>query len=125
MYGYSGGNIADIIGNDIMQGNQVAKAYFAYLGIGDSPWLNDAEFRQNWKGGFALGAGHVGTIGGLANTVKGMRGLADRISASEMIDNASIIMKEAGKVDRASYKSMAVAAMEGKGNAVLDVLNHL
>jgi len=101
-YGFGGMSLGDLIINDWSQGAAVARSYAALLGIGNSELLNDAEYWNNIKGGFALGGGHVGLIQ-IANTA---RDAVRQYKTDNFIINSSVMNRKADQIARANDKAL-------------------
>ena len=77
--------------HDFAQGGKVAKFYAAYLGIGESELLDDAEAVSNWKGGFFQGGLHP-TIA--ANVAFGARDLYKTGAAYNAMVESTVLNRE-------------------------------
>ena len=121
-YGFGGMSISDLIANDIAQGSKVMDAYLSVLGLGHSEYLNDEEWWQNWQGGFVLGGARIGTM---KVPFKGVQGLARELNTYYELAKESGASREADKISRQSYRTIAKEIMNGKSDAVMNVLNHL
>ena len=121
-YGFDGMNLSDLIANDIVQGNEVANAYLSLLGLSHSEFKNDAEFWQNWQGGAVLGGAKIGS---LRIPFTGINGLYKDIRTQDILAHAAEYNREADKISRASYRSMASEIMNGRAQSVHNVLDNM
>lgn len=121
-YGFDGMNLSDLIANDIVQGNEVANAYLSLLGLSHSEFKNDAEFWQNWQGGAVLGGAKIGS---LRVPFTGVNGLYKDIRTQDILAHAAEYNREADKISRASYRSMASEIMNGRAQSVHNVLDNM
>lgn len=122
-YGYDGAPIEEIIASDMQSGGEAFKAYMAYLGIGESKYLDDTEFWANAKGGFALGGLHTAftTTGGNVS-----QAFDDYMSEKTMdIGAQSVAERESGKINRTRNTVFAKEAMDGRSSNMISVLEDL
>lgn len=120
-YGFGGMSLGDLIINDWSQGAEVARSYAALLGIGDSELMNDAEYWNNVKGGFALGGGHAGIIQ-IANAT---RDAYRQYKTDNFIIDSSVMNRQADQISRANDKVFAQLVMKGRGDYALETLNDM
>ena len=121
-YGWDGMSLGDMIINDVSVGGEIMNAYLAMLGIGDSPWANDAEFWSNWKGGAMLGFTNQSS---LVNAV--VRGVetAKQYKVDKVLTDAAIVNRELDDRDRASYVDVARQVMSNNTQYVLNYLDRM
>ena len=105
-------SLGSLFANEYSAGSRTQAAILAELGIGDSDLLDNEEFWQNYKGGFALGGGHTVAM----RAVSGIPGLVRQISADQAILNAGITNRVMMQNERAQGQLFAKEAMKGRSN---------
>lgn len=105
-------SLGSLFANEYSAGSRTQAAILAELGIGDSDLLDNEEFWQNYKGGFALGGGHTVAM----RAVSEMPGLVRQISADQAILNAGITNRIMMQNERAQGQLFAKEAMKGRSN---------
>lgn len=105
-------SLGSLFANEYSAGSRTQAAILAELGIGDSDLLDNEEFWQNYKGGFALGGGHTVAM----RAVSEIPGLVRQISADQAILNAGITNRIMMQNERAQGQLFAKEAMKGRSN---------
>lgn len=105
-------SLGSLFANEYSTGSRTQAAILAELGIGDSDLLDNEEFWQNYKGGFALGGGHTVAM----RAVSEIPGLVRQISADQAILNAGITNRVMMQNERAQGQLFAKEAMKGRSN---------
>lgn len=105
-------SLGSLFANEYSAGSRTQAAILAELGIGDSDLLDNEEFWQNYKGGFALGGGHTVAM----RAVSEIHGLVRQISADQAILNAGITNRVMMQNERAQGQLFAKEAMKGRSN---------
>lgn len=105
-------SLGSLFENEYSAGSRTQAAILAELGIGDSDLLDNEEFWQNYKGGFALGGGHTVAM----RAVSEIPGLVRQISADQAILNAGITNRVMMQNERAQGQLFAKEAMKGRSN---------
>lgn len=105
-------SLGSLFANEYSAGSRTQAAILAELGIGDSDLLDNEEFWQNYKGGFALGGGHTVAM----RAVPEIPGLVRQISADQAILNAGITNRIMMQNERAQGQLFAKEAMKGRSN---------
>lgn len=105
-------SLGSLFANEYSAGSRTQAAILAELGIGDSDLLDNEEFWQNYKGGFALGGGHTVAM----RAVSEIPGLVRQISADQTILNAGITNRVMMQNERAQGQLFAKEAMKGRSN---------
>lgn len=105
-------SLGSLFANEYSAGSRTQAAILAELGIGDSDLLDNEEFWQNYKGGFALGGGHNVSM----RAVSEIPGLVRQISADQAILNAGITNRVMMQNERAQGQLFAKEAMKGRSN---------
>lgn len=105
-------SIGSLFANEYSAGSRTQAAILAELGIGDSDLLDNEEFWQNYKGGFALGGGHTVAM----RAASEIPGLVRQISADQAILNAGITNRVMMQNERAQGQLFAKEAMKGRSN---------
>lgn len=105
-------SLGSLFANEYSAGSRTQAAILAELGIGDSDLLDNEEFWQNYKGGFALGGGHTVAM----RAVSEIPGLVRQISADQAILNAGITNRLMMQNERAQGQLFAKEAMKGRSN---------
>lgn len=105
-------SLGSLFANEYSAGSRTQAAILAELGIGDSDLLDNEEFWQNYKGGFALGGGHTVAM----RAVSEIPGLVHQISADQAILNAGITNRVMMQNERAQGQLFAKEAMKGRSN---------
>lgn len=121
-YGWDGMSIGDMIINDLSVGGEIMNAYLAMLGIGDSPWANDAEFWSNWKGGAMLGFTNQSS---LINAVVRGQQTVKQYRVDQVLTNAAIVNRELDDRDRAAYADVVRQVMANNTPYVIDYLDRM
>lgn len=116
-------SLGSLFANEYSVGSRTQAAILAELGIGDSDLLDNEEFWQNYKGGFALGGGLTVSM----RAVSGIPGLVRQISADQAILNAGITNRVMMQNERAQGQLFAKEAMKGRSNMeqILDTMRQL
>lgn len=105
-------SLGSLFANEYSAGSRTQAAILAELGIGDSDLLDNEEFWQNYKGGFALGGGHTVAM----RAIPEIPGLVRQISADQAILNAGITNRVMMQNERAQGQLFAKEAMKGRSN---------
>lgn len=105
-------SLGSLFANEYSAGSRTQAAILAELGIGDSDLLDNEEFWQNYKGGFAIGGGHTVAM----RAVSEIPGLVRQISADQAILNAGITNRVMMQNERAQGQLFAKEAMKGRSN---------
>lgn len=105
-------SLGSLFANEYSAGSRTQAAILAELGIGDSDLLDNEEFWQNYKEGFALGGGHTVAM----RAVSEIPGLVRQISADQAILNAGITNRVMMQNERAQGQLFAKEAMKGRSN---------
>ena len=105
-------SLGSLFANEYSAGSRTQAAILAELGIGDSDLLDNEEFWQNYKGGFALGGGHTVAM----RAASEIPGLVRQISADQAILNAGITNRVMMQNERAQGQLFAKEAMKGRSN---------
>lgn len=105
-------SLGSLFANEYSAGSRTQAAILAELGIGDSDLLDNEEFWQNYKGGFALGGGHTVAM----RSISEIPGLVRQISADQAILNAGITNRVMMQNERAQGQLFAKEAMKGRSN---------
>ena len=105
-------SLGSLFANEYSAGSRTQAAILAELGVGDSDLLDNEEFWQNYKGGFALGGGHTVAM----RAVSEIPGLVRQISADQAILNAGITNRIMMQNERAQGQLFAKEAMKGRSN---------
>lgn len=105
-------SLGSLFANEYSAGSRTQAAILAELGVGDSDLLDNEEFWQNYKGGFALGGGHTVAM----RAVSEIPGLVRQISADQAILNAGITNRVMMQNERAQGQLFAKEAMKGRSN---------
>ena len=105
-------SLGSLFANEYSAGSRTQAAILAELGVGDSDLLDNEEFWQNYKGGFALGGGHTVVM----RAVSEIPGLVRQISADQAILNAGITNRVMMQNERAQGQLFAKEAMKGRSN---------
>lgn len=105
-------SLGSLFANEYSAGSRTQAAILAELGIGDSDLLDNEEFWQNYKGGFALGGGHTVAM----RAVSEIPGLIRQISADQAILNAGITNRVMMQNERAQGQLFAKETMKGRSN---------
>lgn len=105
-------SLGSLFANEYSAGSRTQAAILAELGIGDSDLLDNEEFWQNYKGGFALGGGHTVAM----RAVSEIPGLVRQTSADQAILNAGITNRVMMQNERAQGQLFAKEAMKGRSN---------
>lgn len=105
-------SLGSLFANEYSAGSRTQAAILAELGIGDSDLLDNEEFWQNYKGGFALGGGHTVAMRAASEIL----GLVRQISADQAILNAGITNRVMMQNERAQGQLFAKEAMKGRSN---------
>lgn len=105
-------SLGSLFANEYSAGSRTQAAILAEFGIGDSDLLDNKEFWQNFKGGFALGGSNTVTM----RAVSEIPGLVRQISADQAILNAGITNRVMMQNERAQGQLFAKEAMKGRSN---------
>lgn len=105
-------SLGSLFANEYSAGSRTQAAILAELGIGDSDLLDNEQFWQNYKGGFALGGGHTVAM----RAVSEIPGLVRQTSADQAILNAGITNRVMMQNERAQGQLFAKEAMKGRSN---------
>lgn len=105
-------SLGSLFANEYSAGSRARAAVLAEFGIGDNDLLDNEEFWQNYKGGFALGGGHTVAM----RAVSEIPGLVRQISADQAILNAGITNRVMMQNERAQGQLFAKEAMKGRSN---------
>lgn len=105
-------SLGSLFANEYSAGSRTQAAILAELGVGDSDLLDNKEFWQNYKEGFALGGGHTVVM----RAVSEIPGLVRQISADQAILNAGITNRVMMQNERAQGQLFAKEAMKGRSN---------
>lgn len=121
-YGWDGMSLGDMIINDVTVGGEILNAYLAMLGIGDSPWANDAQFWSNWKGGAMLGFTNHSSL--LNAVVRGVE-TAKQYRVDKVLTDAAIVNRELDDKDRAAYANIVRQVLSNNTPYVLNYLDRM
>lgn len=105
-------SLGSLFANEYSAGSRTQAAILSELGVGDSDLLDNEEFWQNYKGGFALGGGHTVAM----RAASEIPGLVRQISADQAILNAGITNRVMMQNERAQGQLFAKEAMKGRSN---------
>lgn len=105
-------SLGSLFANEYSAGSRTQAAILAELGVGDSDLLDNEEFWQNYKGGFALGGGHTVAM----RAASEIPGLVRQIFADQAILNAGITNRVMMQNERAQGQLFAKEAMKGRSN---------
>lgn len=105
-------SLGSLFANEYSAGLRAQAATLAEFGIGDSDLLDNEEFWQNYKGGFALGGGQTVAM----RAASEIPGLVRQISADQAILNAGITNRIMMQNERAQGQLFAKEAMKGRSN---------
>ena len=105
-------SLGSLFANEYSAGSRTQAAILAELGVGDSDLLDNEEFWQNYKGGFALGGGQTVAMRAASETP----GLVRQISADQAILNAGITNRVMMQNERAQGQLFVKEAMKGRSN---------
>lgn len=105
-------SLGSLFANEYSAGSRAQAATLAEFGIGDGELLDNEEYWQNYKGGFALGGGHTVSM----RAVSEIPGLVRQISADQAILNAGITNRVMMQNERAQGQLFAKEAMKGRSN---------
>lgn len=105
-------SLGSLFANEYSAGSRTQAAILAELGVGDSDLLDNEEFWQNYKEGFALGGGHTVAM----RAASEIPGLVRQISADQAILNAGITNRVMMQNERAQGQLFAKEAMKGRSN---------
>lgn len=105
-------SLGSLFANEYSAGSRTQAAILAELGVGDSDLLDNEEFWQNYKGGFALGGGQTVAM----RAASEIPGLVRQISADQAILNAGITNRVMMQNERAQGQLFAKEAMKGRSN---------
>lgn len=105
-------SLGSLFANEYSAGSRTQAAILAELGVGDSDLLDNEEFWQNYKGGFALGGGHTVAM----RAASEIPGLVRQISTDQAILNAGITNRVMMQNERAQGQLFAKEAMKGRSN---------
>lgn len=105
-------SLGSLFANEYSAGSRTQAAILAELGVGDSDLLDNEEFWQNYKGGFALGGGHTVAM----RAASEIPGLVRQISADQAILNAGITNRVMMQNERAQGQLFVKEAMKGRSN---------
>ena len=105
-------SLGSLFANEYSAGSRTQAAILAELGVGDSDLLDNEEFWQNYKGGFALGGGHTVAM----RAASEIPGLVRQISADQAILNAGITNRVMMQNERAQGQLFAKEAMKGRSD---------
>ena len=105
-------SLGSLFANEYSAGSRTQAAILAELGVGDSDLLDNEEFWQNYKGGFALGGGHTVAM----RAASEIPGLVRQISADQAILNAGITNRVMMQNERAQGQLFAKEAIKGRSN---------
>lgn len=114
-YNWNVSSLSELIENDLYQGGRVLDFYLSAVGLSDSELLNDLEFVENWKGGFALGGGHTQIVSAPAMIAESFREY--KANAPEVV--TAFVKRDLDAVDRAAGVGIAKSAMQGQGALIL------
>ena len=113
----------DDIKDDFCNGVSVDKALLSCIGLGDSPYKNDQEFWQNYRGGFVLGGLHTGVITVATSTPNIYR----QIKSDQIIGQNALINKMDAKsdIERGALYSKAATQLPFGRNSVHASIDNL
>lgn len=120
-YGWNTPTFDKLIANDIRQGGRVLDFYLSLFGLSNSELVNDLEFIENWKGGFALGGGHGQIM--QAPAMLGQAYQEYKVNAPEVVN--AFVNRTMESYDRAMGVGVAKSAMEGNGAAILRQIDEM
>ena len=113
----------DDIKDDFCNGVSVDKALLSCIGLGDSPYKNDQEFWQNYRGGFVLGGLHTGVITVATSTPNIYR----QIKSDQIIGQNALInkMDAQSDIERGALYSKAATQLPFGRNSVHASIDNL
>ena len=120
-YGFRTPNISELLANDWAQGSKVVSAYAALLGLSRSELMDDEEFWQNVKGGFALGFAQPAVMNFVGSVPTAIR----QYSADKALTQNIIMTREANNMDRSANADFAKQAMNNNGEYLLNAVAEL
>lgn len=109
-YGYSSGNLAELLWNDFQLGGQISKFYAAAAGIGNSELYDDSEAISNWKGGFFMGGMNPSV---LTNTLFAANNIRRQVKADQLMLASTIANRAAENASRANNQVLVDAVSQG------------
>lgn len=109
-YGYSSGNLAELLWNDFQLGGQISKFYAAAAGIGNSELYDDSEAISNWKGGFFMGGMNPSV---LTNTLFAANNIRRQIKADQLMLASTIANRVAENASRTNNQVLVDAVSQG------------
>lgn len=109
-YGYSSGNLAELLWNDFQLGGQISKFYAAAAGIGNSELYDDSEAISNWKGGFFMGGMNPSV---LTNTLFAANNIRRQIKADQLMLASTIANRAAENASRTNNQVLVDAVSQG------------
>lgn len=113
-------NIKNLFANDLKKRGEVFKAVLSQIGLADSPYQNDQEFWQNWKGGLFLG----GLMTGAMTSFKEAAGAKKAYQAAKFVQNEVLSSAVANRTETQDAILKGVAfAKHGVGGHMEDILN--
>ena len=121
-YGYSSGNLAELLWNDFKLGGQIAKFYAAAAGIGNSELLDDGEAVSNWKGGFFMGGMNPSV---LTNVFFGANNIRKQVKANDLILGSTIANRAAENATRVNNQVLVDAVSRGLFNEAMTTLGDM
>lgn len=109
-YGYSSGNLAELLWNDFQLGGQISKFYAAAAGIGNSELYDDSEAISNWKCGFFMGGMNPSV---LTNTLFAANNIRRQIKADQLMLASTIANRAAENASRINNQVLVDAVSQG------------
>lgn len=109
-YGYSSGNLAELLWNDFQLGGQISKFYAAAAGIGNSELYDDSEAISNWKGGFFMGGMNPSV---LTNTLFAANNIRRQVKADQLMLASTIANRAAENASRTNNQVLVDAVSQG------------
>lgn len=109
-YGYSSGNLTELLWNDFQLGGQISKFYAAAAGIGNSELYDDSEAISNWKGGFFMGGMNPSV---LTNTLFAANNIRRQVKADQLMLASTIANRAAENASRANNQVLVDAVSQG------------
>lgn len=109
-YGYSSGNLAELLWNDFQLGGQISKFYAAAAGIGNSELYDDSEAISNWKGGFFMGGMNPSV---LTNTLFAANNIRRQIKVDQLMLASTIANRAAENASRTNNQVLVDAVSQG------------
>ncbi len=121
-YGYSSGNLAELLWNDFQLGGQISKFYAAAAGIGNSELYDDSEAISNWKGGFFMGGMNPSV---LTNTLFAANNIRRQVKADQLMLASTIANRAAENASRTNNQVLVDAVSQGLYNETYNAIEDM